>query len=123
MRFRQSRRLIAVVLGLCLFAAAHYLRGQGGTASSNAYPCQQNQPCTHLRLKLTDQGQCTMSSGVCSAQNLGSTYSAAPLIVLQWTGTGTCAGPLKYTDTTTTVTPASNTGTDTCQVNWFAFGN
>jgi hypothetical protein len=75
------------------------------------------------RFKLTDQGQCTMTSGACSAQSLGLTYTAAPLISLTWTGTGTCTGPLKYTDTTTTVTPASFTGTDTCQVNWFAFGN
>ena len=74
---------------------------------------------------LRDLGTCTMSSGACAAQTFpsGRTYTAAPKIWLTWTGTGTCAGPLKYTVTTTTVTPASQTGTDTCQVNWFAFGN
>lgn len=74
--------------------------------------------------QITDMGTCTMASGACTAQAFPSsrTYAAAPKIWLQWTGTGTCTGLLKYTDTTTTVTPASSVGTDTCQVNWFAFG-
>ena len=75
------------------------------------------------RFKLTDQGQCTMNSGACTAQPLGSTYTTAPLCTATWTGTGMLAGAIKITSNTTTVTPSSSTGTDTAQVNWFCFGN
>ena len=75
------------------------------------------------RFKLTDQGQCTMSSGACTAQPLGSTYTTAPLCTATWTGNGMLAGTIKITSNATTVTPSSSTATDTAQVNWFCFGN
>ena len=75
------------------------------------------------RFKLSDQGQCTMAAGACSAQALGSTYTTAPLCGLTWTGTGTLTGIIKVASTTTTMTPTSSVGTDTEQVNWFCFGN
>ncbi len=75
------------------------------------------------RLKLSDQGQCTMAAGACAAQSLGSTYAVAPLCFLTWTGTGALAGHLKVASTTTTVTPTSDNGADTAQVNWVCFGN
>jgi hypothetical protein len=81
------------------------------------------EPTLSTRLKLTDQGSCTMSAGACSAQTLGSTYSAAPVCLLTWTGTGTLAGVLKVAATTTTVTPSSSNSSDTAQVNWACFGN
>jgi len=78
---------------------------------------------TNKRLKLSDQGQCTMASGTCPAQSLSTTYSAAPLCFANWTGTGTLTGIIKIASTTTTVTPSSSVGTDTAQVNWACFGN
>jgi hypothetical protein len=74
------------------------------------------------RLNPTDKGQCTMSSGACSAQGLASTYTSAPNCQATWTGTGTLAGQIKITSSTTTVTPTSSTGSDTAQVNWVCFG-
>jgi hypothetical protein len=76
-----------------------------------------------MRFKLTDQGQCTMASGTCTAQHFGSTYSAAPLCFANWTGTGVLTGLIKVPTTTTTVTPASSVNTDTARVNWACFGN
>lgn len=75
------------------------------------------------KVKLTDQGQCTMAAGTCSAQTLAYTYTAAPLCWAVWTGTGTDTGFIKLASTTTTVTPSSSVGTDTAQVNWFCAGN
>lgn len=74
------------------------------------------------KLNVRDQGQCTMSTGACSAQTLNNTYSSAPTCFATWTGTGTLAGAIKIASTTTTVTPSSSTGTDTAQVNWFCIG-
>lgn len=73
--------------------------------------------------KIKDEGSCTMSSGACSAQTLGHTYTAAPLCFLQWNGSGTLTGILKAPSTTTTVTPASSVGSDTAVVNWFCSGS
>jgi hypothetical protein len=75
------------------------------------------------RLQLKDQGTCTMAAGTCSAQALGSTYTGTPLGFVTWAGGGTCTGILKAASTTTTVTPSSSVGTDTCVVNWIALGN
>lgn len=75
------------------------------------------------RFAITDEGQCTMTSGTCGAQSLGSTYSSAPKCFANWTGTGTLTGILKVPSTTTTVAPASTVGTDTAQVNWACFGS
>ncbi len=72
---------------------------------------------------LVDQTNCTMTSGACSAVTLGHTYGAAPLCFATWNGTGTCTGILKAPSTTTTVTPASSVGSDTCHVNVICFGN
>jgi hypothetical protein len=74
------------------------------------------------RLRLQDQGTCTMAAGTCTAQALGSTYASAPLCFLTWTGSGTLTGILKCATTTTTVTPSSTVGTDTAVMNWFVFG-
>lgn len=76
-----------------------------------------------MRLKLTDQGQCTMNSGTCTAQRLGSPYETAPLCTVTWTGNGRLHGQLKVASTATTVTPSSSVDSDTAQVNWMCFGN
>ncbi|HEX4541866.1 MAG TPA: hypothetical protein VH114_01770, partial [Candidatus Acidoferrum sp.] len=70
------------------------------------------------RFKLTDQGQCTMTTGACAAQSLGSTYAVAPACFAISTGGGTLSGFLKVPSTTTTATPTSSVGTDTAVVNW-----
>ncbi len=75
------------------------------------------------RVKITDQGSCTMTAGACAAQTLGSTYTTAPTCIGTWTGTGALAGTIKMPSTTTTVTPASSNGADTAVVNWACFGN
>lgn len=78
---------------------------------------------TGARVQLADQGSCTMTAGVCSAQALGSTYSSAPNCYGSWTGTGALAGALKMPSTTTTVTPTSSNAADTAQIKWVCFGN
>lgn len=75
------------------------------------------------RFKIRDSGQCLMSSGSCTTQNLASTYVAAPLCFANWTGTGVLTGILKVPSTTKSVTPASSVSTDTAQVNWWCTGN
>lgn len=80
-------------------------------------------PNTLASVALVDQTNCTMTSGACSAVTLGHTYAVAPLCFATWNGTGTCTGILKAPSTTTTVTPASSVGTDTCHVNVVCFGN
>jgi len=75
------------------------------------------------RMKIQDQGQCTMAAGTCTAQSFASTYAAAPLCFLTWTGTGALAGTLKVASSTTTITPSSSNAADTAQVNWACLGN
>jgi hypothetical protein len=74
-------------------------------------------------VKIADQGNCTMSAGTCSAQNLSTTYGTAPNCTCTWNGSGSLTGFLKCPSTTTTVTPASSVGGDTAQVNWICLGN
>lgn len=81
------------------------------------------QAITNKRLKLSDQGTCTMRSGTCTVQNLSTIYGAPPKCFANWTGTGTLTGALKVPSTTSTVTPASSVTSDTAQVNWACFGN
>lgn len=73
------------------------------------------------KLQLLSEGQCAMTSGTCSAQALGTTYTAA-FCVGGWTGTGTLTGQLKFPSTSTTVTPASSVNTDTAVVSYACFG-
>lgn len=75
------------------------------------------------RFQIRDMGTCTMAAGTCPAQNLASTYAAAPLCFLTWNGSGTLTGILKAPSTTSQVTPASTVNTDTAQVNWACYGN
>lgn len=72
------------------------------------------------RIQLQDMGQCTMSTGTCTAQTLSSKYTS-PKCFLTWTGTGTLTGILKAPTTTNTVTPASSVNTDTAVVNWACY--
>jgi hypothetical protein len=75
------------------------------------------------RFQITDEGQCTMTSGSCAVQSLGSTYLTAPKCFANWTGTGTLTGIIKVPSTATSVTPASSVRTDSAEVNWACFGN
>lgn len=100
--------------------SADFADGNSGTGSVLHAT---NSVANPSRLKLTDQGQCTMAAGTCAAQNLGTSYVTAPICFLTWTGTGTLAGALKVASTTTTVTPSSSDGADTAEVNWACFGN
>jgi hypothetical protein len=77
------------------------------------------------RVKISDQGSCTMAAGACTVPiALASTYSAAPQCFATWTGTGTLTGFVKVTSSTTQITAlTSSVGTDTAQVNWICFGN
>jgi hypothetical protein len=76
-----------------------------------------------LRLGLSDQGTCTMSSGTCGAINLASAYTNAPVCFISWTGSGTLTGKLEISATTTQVTPASSVSGDSAQVGWACFGD
>lgn len=73
-------------------------------------------------LKIKDQGTCTMTAGLCSAQTLGHTYLSAPTCFGNSNGTGTLTGILSIPSTTTAVTPTSSINTDTAHVNWFCLG-
>jgi hypothetical protein len=75
------------------------------------------------RLKITDEGSCTMTLGACASQSLSSTYSTAPICIATWNGSGTLTGILKIPSTTTTARPASTVNTDNAVVNWACFGN
>ena len=77
------------------------------------------------RLKLADQGQCTMTLGACAVPiDLSTTYTNAPQCFAQWTGTGTLTGTVKVTATTTQITSlSSSVTTDTAEMNWVCFGN
>jgi len=75
------------------------------------------------RFKLVDQGSCTMAAGVCSAQALGSTYTAAPVCFASVTTAAGTRGFVGAPSTTTTVTPTSSSGTETSTVSWGCFGN
>jgi hypothetical protein len=74
------------------------------------------------RLGLADKGSCTMTAGACSAQALGSTYSAAPVCFANVTTVGGTQGFIRAPSTTTTVTPTSSSATETSTVNWACFG-
>lgn len=73
-------------------------------------------------LKIKDQGNCTMVSGVCPSQTLGHTYGAAPICFGNSNGTGTLTGILKMPSTTTAVVPTSTINTDTAHINWVCLG-
>jgi len=75
------------------------------------------------RFKIADQGSCTMAAGACSAQALGSTYTAAPACFASVTTAAGTRGFVGAPSTTTTVTPTSSSGTETSTVSWSCFGN
>ena len=77
---------------------------------------------TNGRLKLSDQGVCTMVSGACSQQQFATPYNSAPVCFANWTGTGTLGGIIRVPSTTTYVTPQSTVGTDNAQVGWACLG-
>lgn len=77
---------------------------------------------TNGRLKLSDQGVCTMVSGACSQQGFATPYNSAPVCFANWTGTGTLGGIIRLPSTTTYVTPQSTVNTDNAQVGWACLG-
>jgi hypothetical protein len=77
---------------------------------------------TNGRLKLSDQGSCTMVSGACSQQSFATPYNSAPVCFANWTGSGTLKGIIKLPSTTTSVTPQSTVNTDSAQVGWACLG-
>lgn len=104
---------------------ANIIDSAGVQQSANTWTAQNifNEELRAKRMNLTDSGSCVMVAGTCTAQALGSTYSVAPKCVATWTGTGSLAGKLRISSTTTTVTPSSDNAADTAQVNWACFGN
>lgn len=113
--------ILASILAMCMLTfLVSYVFGQGGLpGGATGVPGA----AQYGKLKTADQGTCTMTAGSCGALPLASAYNVAPNCFLTFTGTGTLAGALKVTSTTTNVTPASTTGTDTAVVNWVCFGN
>jgi hypothetical protein len=75
------------------------------------------------RLKLSDQGSCTMTSGACPQQQFATTYSSPPVCFGNWTGTGTLTGIISLPSTTSAITPRSTSTTDNAQIGWACFGN
>lgn len=98
---------------------ANIIDSSGFLQSDNSWTGQN----VFSKLSPTSRGTCTMVAGACMAQSLGATFSVAPVCLLSWTGTGTLAGVLKITSTTTTASPASSNAGDTAQVNWVCFGS
>jgi len=78
---------------------------------------------TKGRLKLSDQGSCTMASGACAQQNFATPYNSVPVCFANWTGSGTLTGIIKIPSTTTSVSPQSTVRSDNAQVSWACFGN
>jgi hypothetical protein len=77
---------------------------------------------TKGRLKLSDQGSCTMVSGACSQQEFATPYNSAPVCFANWTGTGALTGIIRVPATATSVTPQSTVNTDSAQVGWACLG-
>lgn len=121
----------AVMVALSLFATASYAQygGFGGVGagapgtSGFGNMAGLYAPAAPTRFKLSDQGSCVMTAGACSAQSFASTYSVAPICFATESVAGGTVGTLKAPSTTSAVTPASSSGTDTSTVNWICFGN
>jgi hypothetical protein len=61
-----------------------------------------------------------MTSGNCNTANLAHTYGTASICFAAWTGT--LAGAIKCSTSTTQVQVSSSGGSDTAQADWVVFG-
>jgi hypothetical protein len=84
----------------------------GGGGGTGAVPLFVNS------FAISDQGQCTMSSGACAAQAFHHNYANPPNCWYSWSGNGTLTGLVKMITTTDQVTPTSTVGTDSAGINW-----